>query len=111
VRKESDHLLLKGKSLTNSQVKDKSNQFYDETWPAIVTFVGQIYTYATTTAGGSSSASYYAGIMESITSYNDAKKKSPPDTAIMKQTKEDNADLTVSLLDSIKKLKEGSAAF
>lgn len=48
------------------------------TWDKLVDLSGQIKTYATM-AGGTSSSSYYQGMLEWVGKYNDEKNKPDPD--------------------------------
>lgn len=60
------------------KISKDCTQFKEVTWDKLVDLSGQIKTYATV-AGGTSSSSYYQGMLEWVGQYNDEKDKPNPD--------------------------------
>ncbi|KKP01901.1 hypothetical protein THAR02_05977 [Trichoderma harzianum] len=60
------------------KISKDCTQFKEVTWDKLVDLSGQIKTYATM-AGGTSSGSYYQGMLEWVGQYNEEKDKPDPD--------------------------------
>ncbi|KAJ4864054.1 hypothetical protein T069G_00584 [Trichoderma breve] len=70
---EIDNLLK-----TYTEISKDCTEFKEATWDKLVDLSGQIKTYATM-AGGTSSSSYYQGMLEWVGQYNNERKKPDPD--------------------------------
>ncbi|OPB37169.1 hypothetical protein A0O28_0040810 [Trichoderma guizhouense] len=63
---------------TYTEISKDCTRFKEVTWDKLVDLSGQIKTYATM-AGGTSSSSYYQGMLEWVGKYNDEQSKPDPD--------------------------------